>query len=114
MLVFILFFILAASFAYLSSFNSMPVTVNFGWYVFHEIPLFYVILGSFVLGLVLSYFVLIYHEAFAYFVLRGKKKEIKQNRSDVLELTKRVHQLELENEKLKHGATILPDDINSL
>ncbi len=114
MFVFILFLIMAASFAYLSSFNSMPVTVNLGWYVFHDISLFYVILGSFVLGLVLSYFVLIYHETFAYFVLRGKKKEIKQNRSDVLELTKRVHQLELENEKLKHGATVLPKDINSL
>ncbi|KKT34322.1 MAG: hypothetical protein UW23_C0044G0001, partial [Candidatus Collierbacteria bacterium GW2011_GWA1_44_12] len=48
------------------------------------------------------------------FKLRGKDKEIKKQKGEVLELTKRVHQLELENEKLKHEPSVEPEDTNAL
>lgn len=35
--------------------------------------------------------------------MRGKLGEIKHNKNEILELTKRIHQLEIENEKLKHA-----------
>lgn len=92
----------------------MPVSVNFGPYVFSGVPLFYVIICSLLTGLVLSYVINLVHAAFASLKIRGKEKEIKKNKNEVLELTKRVHQLELENEKLKHNSNAQSDDPNSL
>lgn len=114
MLIFILFLIAGSSLAYISKYNMTPVIVNIGPYVFSDIPLFYVIVGSFISGLILSYVMHFFHDISASWTLRGKKNEIKKNRNEVLELTKRVHQLELENEKLKHVASNEPEDQNAL
>jgi cell division protein FtsB len=92
----------------------MPVSLNFGTFVLSDIPLFYVIIGSLIFGLVLSYLVYLINSISTAFRFRGKDKEIKKNKSEVLELTKRVHQLELENEKLKNGTLVEPTDENAL
>ena len=39
---------------------------------------------------------------------------MKKKNDEVLELTKRVHQLELENEKLKNNTTVQIEDPNAL
>lgn len=102
MLMLILFLVVGAVLAYLSQHNLTPVTVNVGPYIFSGIPLFYVIIGSVITGLVVAYVFYLTHLISTTLKLRGKKQEIKKNKDQVLELTKRVHQLELENEKLKH------------
>jgi len=114
MLILILFLIVGLLVVYISKFNFTPVTVNLGIYTFLDIPLFYVIVGSFLVGLVLSYLVHLVRSIFTSFAFRGKNKEIKKEKDEVLELTKRVHQLELENEKLKHGKSDKSEDSNSL
>lgn len=96
MLTFILLIIVGSILAYISKFNNMPVSVNFGMYVLTEIPLFYVIIGSVLFGLVLSYLFYQVHAISTLFTLRSKDQEIKKNQDEVLQLTKRVHQLELE------------------
>lgn len=114
MLVLILFLIVGSILVYISQFNFMPVSVNFGLYTFSGIPLFYVIVGSLVFGLVLSYLVYLVHAISTSFTLWGKNNEIKKNKDEVLELTKRIHQLELENEKLRHNPGVEPEDPNAL
>lgn len=114
MLVLILLLVVGAVLVYISKFNFTPVSVNLGMYVFSDIPLFYVIIGSMVTGLVLSYVVYFVHGISTSLTLRGKDKEIKENKDEGLELTKRVHQLELENEKLKNGSGVEPEDRNAL
>ncbi len=114
MLVLILLLVVGSLLVYISKFNFMLVTVNLGWWVFREIPLFYVIVVSMVLGLVLSYLFNLIQEIVNTLKLRGKDKEIKKNMDEVLELAKRVHQLELENERLKHGDAAEPLDMTSL
>lgn len=113
---FILIFVLiiGSVLVYISKYNFTPVSVNFGVYAFSNIPLFYVIVGSFLIGLVLSYLVYLVRSIFMSFKLRGKDKEIKKDKDEVLDLTKRVHQLELENEKLKHDSSSEPEDRNAL
>jgi len=99
----IIFLLLAGSvFAYISKANLTPVTLNLAQYTFTDIPLFYVIMGSLLVGLVLSYIVQILGSIANAFVLRGNRKVMKSSQDEILELTKRIHQLELENEKLKH------------
>lgn len=99
---------------YLSKYNFMLVSVNFGRYTVTDIPLFYVIVGSLLTGLVLSYVGFLFTRISNSFKLRGKEVEIKKNKDEVLELTKRIHQLELENEKFKHEPIDEPKDKNAL
>ncbi len=114
MLILILLLVVGAILVYISKFNFIPVSINLGLYSFSDIPLFYVIIGSLVLGLVLSYVVYLVHSISTSFAFWGKNKEIKKNKDEVLELTKRVHQLELENEKIKHRSSAEPEDPNAL
>ena len=114
MLVLILLLTVGSILVYLSKYNFTPVSVNLGLYTFSNIPLFYVIVGSLVFGLVLSYLIYLVQAISTSFALRGKDKEIKKNKDEVLELTKQVHQLELENEKQKNGTKAEPEDKNAL
>ena len=114
MLVLILFLIVGSALVYISKFNFMPVSVNLGMVVISDIPLFYVIVGSLLIGLVLSYLAYLIQAISTSFRLRGKDNEIKKDKYQVLELTKRVHQLELDNEKLKRQSGIEPEDRNAL
>ncbi len=114
MLILILLLIVGSALVYVSKFNYMPVNVDLIWYSFSNIPLFYVIVGSLLVGLVISYLVYLINEIAVAFTLSRKDTEIKQNKNEVLELTKRVHQLELENEKLKRKSGIKSTDQNAL
>lgn len=114
MFILILLLVVGSILVYISKYNFMPVSVNFGVYTISDIPLYYVIVGSFLIGLFLSYLVYLIRFIFMSFKLRGKDKEIKKDKNEVLELTKRVHQLELENEKLKHNPSPEPEDQNAL
>lgn len=114
MLILILLLVVGSVLVYVSKYNFAPVTVNFGVYVFPHIPLFYVIVGSVLFGLVISYLFYLIHAISISFKMRGKNKEIKKDKEEILELTKRVHQLELENEKIKNDSESKPTDSDAL
>ena len=114
MLIVILFLVVGAFLAYIAQSNLMPVSLSFGPYMIVDIPLFYVILASLGIGFVLSYTIEIFQKISHWSELRTQKNEISRSQETVLELTKRVHQLELENERLKHKPTLEPEDPNAL
>mgnify|MGYP001612584734 FL=1 len=70
MLALILFLVIGSILVYISKFNFAPVTVNLGMYVISDIPLFYVIVGSLVVGLILSYLVYLIRAITTSFTLR--------------------------------------------
>lgn len=109
MLFIILFIVVGSLIAYIAQFNLTPVTVNLGYYVSPEIPLFYVIVGSFLTGLILAYLFYLVNSFFARMTIRSKNAEIKETRTEVVGLTKRVHQLEIDNERLRKQ---LPEESN--
>ena len=114
MLTLILLLVIGSALVYVSKFNFTPVTLNLGMYVFSDVPLFYVIIGSLLIGLVLSYLISLVRALSNSFTLYGKNKEIKNDKDEIMELTKRVHQLELEKEKLSHHSGNEPKDQNAL
>ena len=115
MLTLILFLVVGAIMVYLAQNNLMLVTLHLGKYVFSSIPLFYIIIGSLLTGLVLAYLVYLVNSIFTAFTIHGKDNKIKQTKSEVVDLTKQIHQLELENERLKNNSTIIePPDKNAL
>ena len=106
----IIFLLIAGSaLTYISQYNLELVSVNLGIYTFSNIPLFYVIVGSLLVGLILSYLMQLLSNVFTYFEIRGKSREIKSGQEEILDLTKTVHQLELANEKLKHTGPEISD-----
>jgi TRAP-type C4-dicarboxylate transport system permease small subunit len=114
MLVLILFLVVGSVLVYISKYNFVPVTVNLGIHTFLNVPLFYVIVGSVLFGLGLSYLFYLVRAISTSITLRSKNKEIKEEKEEVLELTKNVHQLELQNEKQKNDARPGPQDKNAL
>ena len=115
MLSFIFLLITASLLAYIAQNNFMLVTLHLGTYTLSNIPLFYVIMGSLLTGLVLSYCMQITRSIMTAFTMQGKNNAIKQGNRDIVYLTKRIHQLELENEKLKNNSSIRePRDQNAL
>jgi hypothetical protein len=91
------------------------VTLRLGTYVFSGIPLFYIIIGSLLTGLGLAYLLYLINAMFTAFTMRGKDNKIKQGKSDIVDLTKQIHKLELENERLKNNSTVVePQDKNAL
>lgn len=97
----ILLLVTSALMVYIAQSNLMPVTLQLGSYVFSDIPLFYVIVGSLLVGLTLAYLMYLINSIFVSFSIYGKDSKIKKSNDEIAELTKRIHQLELENEKLK-------------
>jgi uncharacterized integral membrane protein len=115
MLILILLLVIGTFLVYISKYNFVPVSVNLGFITFSDIPLFYVIAGALIIGLVLSYLVYRIQAISTFFEVRGKNNEIKKDKEEVLELTKRVHQLELEKERIKNGSEESePTDQNAL
>lgn len=101
--------------AYLSQNNLMLVPLYLGPYTYTDIPLFYIIIGSLLTGLVLAFLIYLFNSIFTAFTMHGKDNTIKRGKSDIVDLTKRIHQLELENEKLKNNSTVIePQDSNAL
>ncbi len=115
MLILILFLVVGSVMVYLAQNNLMLLTLHLWKYVFSGIPLFYVIIGSLLTGLGLAYLSYLVSSIFTGFTIRGKDKKIKQGKSENIDLTKQIHQLELENERLKNNSTVVePSDKNAL
>ena len=115
MLILILFLVTGGVMVYLAQNNLMLVSLHLGTYVFSGIPLFYIIIGSLLTGLGLAYLVYLVNSIFTAFTMHRKDNKIKQTKSEIVDLTKQIHQLELENERLKNNTTVLePQDKNAL
>ena len=111
----ILFIVLGALMIYLAQNNVMLVTLSLGNYIFSGIPLYYVIIGSLLTGLGLAYLIYLVDSIFTGLAMHGKDNKIKRGKSDIVELTKQIHQLEIENERLKNNTTVVePQDKNAL
>jgi predicted RND superfamily exporter protein len=106
MLILILFLVVGGVMVYLAQNNLMQVTLHVGAYAFTGIPLFYVIVGSLLIGLGLAYVIQLVNSVFTTLSMFGKDHAIKRSKGEIAELTKRIRQLELENERLKHSSDI--------
>ena len=115
MLILILFFAVGAIMVYLAQNNLALVTLQLGTYTFPNLPLFYVIIGSLILGLSLAYIIYLVNSISEAFTMRGKNNKISQTENEIVGLTKQIHQLQLENERLKNNSTAVePQDKNAL
>ncbi len=114
MLSLILLLILGSGLAYLALQNTAAVTVTLLNYTFPDAPLFSVILGSMLIGVLLAYIIYLANSISTALTMHGKDNKIKESENDLTSLTKKTHQLELENESLKKDSPSANFDDKSL
>lgn len=87
--------------AYFSTQNTGGITIKLYQYAWHNIPLYFVIVGSLLAGIVMASLISFVNNISSKMILRGKDSKIKETKQLVDTLTKNLHQLELENAALK-------------
>ena len=99
----VLFGIIAAVFA---TQNSTNVPLTLVGYSIKEIPLYLIVSGSLLLGLLLSSIVGFINSISNSFRLHGKDVKIKESNKTAIDLAKKNRELELEITKLRERASI--------
>jgi uncharacterized integral membrane protein len=90
--------ILAALFAVQ---NTVHVDVTLLGYTLHQIPLYLIMLGSLLGGILISSIFNMSNIISSSLTIRGKDVKLKKSKSTETDLDNRIHQLELENANLK-------------
>jgi len=105
----VLFGIIAGIFA---AQNTGHASIIVASYPLKDIPMYLIVLGSLLMGLLLSSVMSLVSYIKSSFMLHGKDVKIRETKRTVGDLTKQIHQLELENAKLKEHSTILHEKID--
>ena len=113
MLTVVITVILGLGFALFATQNTHSVDLNFGKYYLPSVPVYLVTLIPLIIGLVTSLVIHAAKDLSRGMTIDEQKKEIKKLNVENAELTKNVHQLELENTKLK-AKNGEEDDENSI
>lgn len=93
--------IIGAIFAYIATQNTNGVPLNLGPYSWSSLPLYIVVLGSLLVGLLVGWLMSMIDGIASAFTLHGKDKKIRQAESEVELLRERIHKLEIENKELQ-------------
>ena len=101
MLSLIIVLVFGAAVAFVSMQNTAVVSLIFFEYTLSNVPVYFVIIGSMLVGVVLAYFISFINSISTFMLIRTQHQKIGKEKREVMELTKRVHQLELENIGLK-------------
>ncbi len=96
--------------AYFATQNTQTASITLANYSYSGIPLYLIALGSLLVGFVVSWLISLVDGVSSYFRIHGKDSALKDAHKEVAELTKRVHQIELENERLRAESGHPADD----
>ncbi len=88
-------------FAYIATQNTAGIALHFGGYSFQNIPVYGVLLGSFLVGLFVSWFLSAIGWVSSALTIRGKDSRINAAEKTIATLKKQIHDLEIENTELK-------------
>lgn len=112
MVALILFIIFGLFFGYFSTLNTSLVSIHFGTYTLSQIPMYVLVISSFAVGVLFASLFYFVKYIAVQFAIRKSGQELDENKKTSAELLKKIHQLELENTKLKtkNGDTGADDD----
>ena len=96
-----LFIAFGLLFGYFATLITGLVSVNFGTITIPNIPLYLLVLVSLGVGILFASLFYAFKSLGTRFFLGRKEGELSHAKKDIADLTKQVHQLELENTKLR-------------
>ncbi len=86
---------------YFATQNTTLISIYFGPYLLPNTPLYLVVIGAVLLGLILAWIFSLINSFSSQMALHGKENKIKEDERNITELTKEIHQLQLDNARLK-------------
>jgi uncharacterized integral membrane protein len=86
---------------YFATQNITPVTIRVSEYAIEEVPLYVVIVGSMLVGLLIAWILYLARSLSSTITIYGKDSEVKKARHAAADLEHRVQELEIENARLK-------------
>lgn len=101
MMALLLFIIFGLIFGYFATLNTSLASVNFGEYTLQNIPMYLLILASFALGVLFASLFYFFRSLSLQQLITRQERRIEEAKKQALETTKKNHQLELENTRLK-------------
>ncbi len=101
MLVLIVGVIFGIAIGYFATENTTPVTIRIAEYVFEEVPLYLVIMGSLFVGLFISWILYVARSVSSSVTIYGKEHAAKKAMRTAADLELRVLELEAENANLR-------------
>lgn len=109
----LLFILFGIAFGYFATLNTAPISISFGYPLFSGIPLYLVIFGSLILGVVFTTMFYLIESFGKKKLIKEQTKEIVQMKKENSELIKRNHELEIENARLQatYGEVSAEDDV---
>lgn len=99
--------------AFFATQNTGTTSLFFFNYSIPNIPVYVVVVGALLFGLLISWIISLVNYITAGLTMRGKDKKISDYKKENAEHLKKIHQLELDNARLKEK-THSPDDDKSL
>ncbi len=105
MLVLLVAVISGIAIAYFGMQNVTPVTIRLNEFVWNDVPLYLVIVGSLFVGLFMAWILYFARSVSSTLTIYGKDRAMKKAEHTVADLERRVHELEAEKAGLK---TTLP------
>jgi uncharacterized integral membrane protein len=86
---------------YFATQNTIPVTIRLADYALEEVPLYLVVIGSLLVGLFIAWILYVAQSVSARLTLYGRDKAVRNSRRTVAELEQRIHDLEIDNARLR-------------
>ena len=99
--------------AWFATQNTQVTTLTLAQYSFTDIPVYLVVLGAVLLGILVSFVIHFFNSLGSTLALHGKEGTLASARKEITDLSKEVHQLQIENARLKTQLGEAGDD-NSL
>lgn len=97
----LLFIVFGLFFGYFATLNTALVSIHFGAMSVPQIPMYVLVILSFALGVVFASLFYFVKYVAVQLSIRRNSQELDDNKKTSAELLKKIHQLELENTKLK-------------
>lgn len=86
---------------YFATQNTDPVTVRLAEYAIEEVPLYLVVMGTLLAGILIAWVLYFAKSVSAGLTIYGKEKAVKKAKHTVADLEPRVYELETENARLR-------------
>lgn len=102
MLVTLFTVVLGLVIGYFATQNTTPVALQFGDYILADIPLYFVAVGSMLLGLFIAWIFYFARSVSSALTIYGKNSAMKKAKQAVGNLEQQVRELEAENQQLKN------------
>ena len=106
----IILFVFGIGIAFFATQNTQTISITLANYPLTDVPLYLIVLVSLLLGFVVSWILSLVDVISSALNIHGKEGAIKDANKQIAELTRNVHQLELENERLKAESGHPSDD----